>query len=295
MKKSTIIFILLGLILGYLPLSSSAQETNASFIESNSLLWKIEGKGIKPSYLFGTIHIFPEKDFQISEKVAQAFKASEQIILEIDMSNPTAIALAMFQHAPMKDDMTLDKLMSKEDYEALNTHVQKTQGVSLGMVKNWQPNLLMAFVMDKLMEGPFASFEGTFVQMAQEQDKKILGLETVAEQCSFFDDISYEEQAKDLLKAFHADEEMIALYAKMIEAYKQESVNEIYNVVAEEYDQEEELNSLLFKRNHTWIPKIEELTQEKTSFIGVGAGHLGGEQGVINLLRKAGFTVSPVE
>ena len=84
----------------------------------NSLLWKVEKDGEKPSYLFGTIHVLPQADFELDENVKKAFSESEELIMEMDLTDPTLQAI-MFLGMNMADGMTLDKLLSKEDYDAL--------------------------------------------------------------------------------------------------------------------------------------------------------------------------------
>ena len=52
---------------------------------------------------------------------------------------------------------------------------------------------------------------------------------------------------------------------------------------------------LLYKRNRNWVTKLKDLMPQKSLLVAVGAGHLPGEKGVINLLRKAGYTITPLE
>ena len=51
---------------------------------------------------------------------------------------------------------------------------------------------------------------------------------------------------------------------------------------------------LLNNRNYNWVEKLKKLMPGKSLVVAVGAGHLPGDKGVINLLRKAGFTVTPI-
>ncbi len=52
---------------------------------------------------------------------------------------------------------------------------------------------------------------------------------------------------------------------------------------------------LLYQRNRNWVAKLKDLMPAKSLLVAVGAGHLPGDKGVINLLRKAGYTVTPIE
>ncbi len=289
MKLKNVFKLTLGLILG-LGISNSAvcQETE------NSLLYKVEGKGIKTSYLFGTIHVMPNTDFELKEKVEEAFTASELVVLEIDMDDPS-LPLEMMQNSMMIDGSTLDKLFSEEDYKKLDEELLATLGVSVSMFNKMKPFIVSSMLLSKYVGDQPASFEGTFVEMAAKQKKEILGLETVAEQMAVFDKISYKTQADQVSEMLNEDEETKELFKAMVEAYKQEDAEALYDFLVENHDgTEEELDYMLDDRNEKWIPKFKELSADKKVFYGVGAGHLGGDKGVLNLLEKAGYTVTPL-
>ncbi len=267
----------------------TAQET------VGSLLYKVEGNGIQESYLFGTIHIMPNKDFEMKEKVSNAFKESELIVLELDMDDPM-MQLEMMKHMSMKDGMTLDKLFSEKDYKLLDKELIASSGVGIAMFNSMKPFIVMSMMLTKYLGDQPASFEGTFVQMAAEQKKEIIGLETVEEQMSVFDKISYQTQADEIVELLNEEEETKKLFNDMIKRYKEEDVEGLYQLMQESHDgSEEEFDHLLHNRNENWIPKIGEMAKDKKVFFGVGAGHLGGEKGVIFLLTKAGYKVTAVE
>ena len=79
--------------------------------DNNTLLWKIEGDGIKTSYLYGTIHLIPQADFFITDATKTAMLTSEQVVMELKMDDPN-MQMEIMQNAGMKDGSTLDKLIS---------------------------------------------------------------------------------------------------------------------------------------------------------------------------------------
>ena len=259
-----------------------------------SLLWKIEGNGIQPSYLFGTFHILPQKDFVLKDRVKSAFTASDQIVLELDMDDPS-MQIEMMQNAAMKDGTTLDQLFTPEDYKKLDELLQANLGFGLQMFNSFKPFMISSMLIQNYIEGAPASFEGTFVQMAKEAKKEILGLESVTDQLSIFDEIPYEEQVEDIVDMLNDEDSIRDMYAKMIELYKAEDLEGIYQFTAEYFDDPQEEELLLNTRNKNWIPKIGELAREKSTFFGVGAAHLGGPNGVVELLKKANYTITAVE
>ena len=130
--------------------------------------------------------------------------------------------------------------------------------------------------------------------MAQEQDKEVKGLESVAEQMDIFERISYEEQAKDLMEMVNENEDLRELFSSMITMYKDEEIEKLYETTEAWMDSEEELEIMLLERNRNWIDKIGEFSSEYNVFYAVGAGHLGGKEGVIQLLIDKGYKVSPI-
>jgi uncharacterized protein YbaP (TraB family) len=80
----------------------------------------------------------------------------------------------------------------------------------------------------------------------------------------------------------------------MTDLYLQQDVHQLYQLIANDATLGEFQQVILDKRNQNWLTKLPELMRERSSMIAVGAGHLGGEQGVINLLRLSGYEVTPV-
>ena len=258
-----------------------------------SLLWKIEGNNIQPSYLYGTFHLLPKADFIMAEKTKTAFKSAGQVVLELDMDDPK-MQQSIMQNALMTDGSSIDKLVSAEDYATLDAAVKTAVGVGIDQFKLMKPIVLTGMLLPQLMEGELASFELTFIKMAGEQEIEILGLETPEQQLAAFDKIPYEDQMEDLMEMLNEKEKMQGYFRQMLETYKAEDIVSLFNMTDENYTPEE-LDAFLNSRNRDWIPKIGKLAKDKSTFFAVGAGHLGGEQGVIHLLRQAGYSVLPVK
>lgn len=268
-------------------------NTSAQDLE-NTLLWKVEGNGMKPSYIFGTIHVLPQADFEIKPKVKEAMMESEQLVLELDMTNPN-LQMEMMQTATMKEGKTLDKLFDPADYAVIDSLMKITVGMGLAMMNTFKPFMINTMLIGRMIEGQPASFEMSLIQMASEQKMTIIGLESIAEQMAVFDAISYESQAEDVLEMINKEQEMRAMYVKMVDLYKNEKLSTLYEMTSDYVDNEDEMNLLLHNRNKNWLAMVPQLTKEKSAFIGVGAAHLGGKSGMIALLRGAGYEVTPIK
>ena len=283
---------LVGTILVFL--AGCKTSESAAVKSDNSLLWKIEGKNLKtPSYLLGTIHILPQKDFFLSEAMKQALASTQQVVLELDMDDP-AMGMNMLQNASMSDGSTLDKLLSAEDYQKLDVLVKKSTGVGVEVFNKWQPMLVASVAMQQMMDNQIASYEMTLVRMAQEAQKEVKGLESIQEQTEAMATIPFPQQAKYLSEMLNDFDKQKALFGKMVELYKSQNINALLDYMVEESGGIDFSTVLLNQRNHKWIPKIGSIASEKSTFFAVGAGHLPGKDGVLTLLRKAGYRVTAV-
>lgn len=273
----------------------TALNLTATAQEDNSLLWKISGQGIdKPSYLFGTIHLMCPQDIKITDAMQAAIANSEQMVMELDMDEP-GMMQNMMASSTMQDGTTLKSLMSDEDYQLLEKFMMDSIGAPLQPMATMKPMLLSTIVMLPVLKCQPGSYELSLVSAAQDQDIEILGLETVADQVAIFDAIPLEEQSDYLVKSIREYEKTAEETRNMIRLYREENVSQLYQIIHENMaEMEGGEDALLTDRNQKWIPMMEEMAAKKATFFAVGAGHLGGPEGVITLLRKAGYQVEAV-
>jgi len=263
---------------------------------SNALLWEISGKDLKtPSYLYGTIHIIPKKDFILTDLLKNRFVQTEQLTLEVDMDNIFSMFGALGEMF-MDDGVTLKDLLTEEEYTRLNEHFEQQAIGSLEDMDNMKPILLSAMMSEGTMEKKqdMTSYEMELMRMAKRRKMPVQGLETAKFQMSVLDSIPYEDQAKMLIKSLEDEQNDDAMFDDMVEMYKNQDLQALHLAVAAESEGVKNFDhALLYIRNHNWIPVIEEMAMEKPTFFAVGAAHLPGENGVIELLRKAGYQVIP--
>ena len=260
-----------------------------------SLLWEISGKGLtKPSYLFGTIHVICTTDMIMTEKMQDKLKSSEQLSLEIDLDAPNMM-VTMLREVPMKNGATLKTLLSDEEYKTVSNYFRQNLKMDLAMVQNWKPMMISSLLYTKVADCTPQSYEATFMKMAKEQGKEVIGVETLEDQLAVFDKIPYRKQAEILMQGITEMDKSKKEFAQMIAAYQKQDLDGFEKIFKESSQGLDDFaDVLLVQRNKNWIPVIEREVKEKPTFFAVGAGHLGGEQGVIQLLRQQGYTVKPV-
>ena len=284
----------------FLPAPTAKNETGIITEKlANTLLWQVSGNDLsKPSYLFGTMHLVCAEDAKLSDSLRFAIEQCKQVYFEINLDNMME-TLGALKYLNMNNNTRLSDLLTEEEYGRIKDYFKKNKTMlPLSMMDRLKPY----FITSVISESKFPctakdGMEQVIMTEAKKDGKSINGLETVQFQASVFDSIPYKRQAKDLLKMIDSagtaggDDSDI----KMIEVYRAQDINKMQEMTAGETDMADFLDLLLYNRNASWVKKMPGIMKDKQSLFAVGAGHLGGEKGVINLLRKAGYTVRPMK
>lgn len=278
-------------------LSTFAQNSSK---DQNTLLWKISGNGLeKPSFLFGTIHMLCSEDAVLSPNLKKAIAGSDDVYLEVDMDNFFEI-LGTMRHLEMKGDTTLAQLLSKKDYLKVKEYFEsKSTLLPFSKLETYKPFLAVSTLLESGIECDAVAMEQIIMNEAKKNGKNIKGLETMVYQMSIFDSIPYKVQAEELVKyidKMEAGESDNGEFEALVNAYIAQDLKQLEKLTMEtDMGIANFTELLLYKRNRNWVKKLKEILPGKSLVIAVGAGHLPGEMGVINLLRKAGYTVTPEE
>ncbi|WP_417688989.1 TraB/GumN family protein [Pseudidiomarina sp.] len=273
-----------------LALGLSVSSANAA------LLYKITGKDMaEPSYLYGTIHLICEADFNVADATKTAFDEADKLIMELDMDDPNmmqSMQAKIFQPEGLK----ISSGLTEAQAEKLDAFFKANMGVGLSAFDGMRPFVVSGMLMSAQLDcGQPASFEGYFTQQAMMQQKPVEGLETVDFQFGVFEQIPHAEQVQWLADALEDEAGAKAELQRMIDLYQAEDIDGMYGMFTEMDEYAEYKEVLLDQRNFAWQETLDkELQAEGSEFIAVGAGHLGGKAGMINLLRERGYTVEPV-
>ncbi|MFT6811253.1 MAG: hypothetical protein ACJA01_004501 [Saprospiraceae bacterium] len=268
--------------------------------EAKSLIWKISGKELTtPSYLFGTIHIIDGDDFFLPKGTLSAFDVSDKIVFEIDMAdmNDPMKLMPMMQKAFMAGDTTLEDLLTVDEYAMVKEHFSK-MGLPIFFLERIKPMFLTVFATgdfdpEDLKSGKVKSYEMEFAAMAEDASKETAGLETIEYQIGIFDAVPYSDQAAMLLDAINSSDTEGDQFQELVDMYKQQDIEGLYNMMKGDETVAAYEDALLINRNKNWIPQMSTMMSVGPTFFAVGAGHLGGPMGVVNLLREEGYAVLP--
>jgi hypothetical protein len=259
----------------------------------NSLLWEISGNGLtKPSFVFGTIHALPKEKFFLSEIIKEKFKASDKIVLELKLDDPSMVS-EVYAAMSMRDTL-IDNLLSKEDLKLVSQFFADSLGITLATLNKVKPLMLASFIIEKYTGPNPASYEQSFVQLAKSEAKEIIGMESVKEQMSYIDKISLKDQSKLLVESVTDYEKSKQEFNQLTDIYLKQDIGKVYQMMLEEKEFKDFAEFLIYERNRNWIPRIEKMIKNQSCFIAVGCGHLAGEKGILALLEKHGYAVKAV-
>ena len=274
------------------------------------LLWKVSGGNLaRPSYIFGTHHMAPKTMIDQVPGLNDAIQACDIIVGEVArdslMSKEVQGMMAGYMMAPA--DSTLSKLYTAEEYKVVATVFNKyfgSMGVRLNQMENLKPVAINTQMEAIKMMKYFPEFSGAgdmidmaIQERANEAGRPSEGLETVKEQCEILFNGSLKDQAQSLLETCEKDEYYEQQCKALNEAYLSQNLDKVWTAMTNSTsgDSEAQLESLLYSRNRNWVTKLQRMMPERACLVCVGSGHLPGEQGLLQLLRNAGYTVTPVQ
>ena len=232
-----------------------------------------------------------EDKFQMPAKVKNAIDQTEQSYLEINLAAPD-IAAQSQQH--MKSSKPLSSQINEADYKIIDSVVNSKLKISLKQLDNIKPMLIVSSVMQASFTCKIKSFEDEIIKLTKANNKTIEGLSTVEEQYSFLEKVFDVKDMATALKTLN-EAEIDKIFKTMYDAYSKEDVTVINKIMSDlGATNPEGYRQLLPVRNHLWADRMPEIMKNKSTFFGIGCGHLLGKESVISLLRAKGYKVTPV-
>jgi len=277
---------------------------------AGALLWKIERDGRPTSYLFGTVHLTDERVTKLSPAVEQAIGQSKTIALEVSDISDKATATVIAQSAPLvmfTDGRRLDGLLSGTEYDTVKRIISRSGMPSdlAALFKPWIVTMILS-VSDceraSIQQGARV-LDMKLAEVGKARGMQVVGLETIPEQLQAMASVP-EPQQLDMLRAslkfadrtndlmetlvhLYLDRKISAAMPFQIALAKQVGIGDEAFAGFQE--------KLLTDRNVKMRATAEPLLEQGSVFIAIGALHLPGKQGLVALLREAGYTVTPIE
>ena len=272
-----------------IPQPASAQE--------KSFLWRVRSEK-NSIYILGSIHFFKKESYPLKKSIEQAFESARKLVLEIDLQSftPEKTQQVTLEKGLFRDGRTLQQNVAKGTYESTEQRALEL-GIDLRAMNPLKPWLvaltLTTMKLQKLGFDPNYGVDRYLADRAKRSGKPISGLESLEFQIGLLDQLSQRDQElmlretlKELDQLDQGVEQIVQLWLKGDAG----SLEEWLLAGMREYPDLHE--KIIVERNRRWLPQIEQLlAQGGGAMVVVGAAHLVGRQGVIELLKQRGYTV----
>ncbi len=261
-------------------------------------LWKVEDR-TNALYLVGSIHFLKKENYPLPAPIESAYSNAQIAVFEteIDQMEQVGTALKLMSKGTLPAGQSLKQQLSAETYTAFSNQVLDA-GMPLFLFDRMKPGLaamtLEVAALKKLGLDPELGLDMHFFKRARQDGKSVAGLETTDFQISLIADISAEEGVAILKATLRDMNKAKGLLGDMVAAWQAGESAKLEKLLNESMDEFPALSKrFLTDRNYQWITKIEELLRGgNTAMVIVGAGHLVGKEGVVELLKKKGFKVT---
>jgi uncharacterized protein YbaP (TraB family) len=262
---------------------------------AKSTLWKITS-GEAVMYVQGSVHVLSADCYPLAPAIEQAYSSSTALALEVDMAemmSPKTQQLIKGKKM-LKQPDTLNTVLEPETYESLKTACEAAglPMIAIERFKPWFATQMLSLVkLQSLGQDAQYGLDKYFFDQATADKKSVIGLETVGFQIALFDELA-EDNPNDFVKRSLADLKLLEEnMTKMLAAWKTGDSDALHDLINKSFEGYPELyDKFNTARNKAWAKKLVKLMKDdETYMVVVGAGHLPGEKGLINLLKNKGF------
>jgi uncharacterized protein YbaP (TraB family) len=288
---------------------AAVEKAAANIPNGKGLFWKIEKDGVAPSFLLGTMHVTDPRVLTMPKGAPEAYKAADTVIIESDEivdEKKAAAAIMMRPDLTMfADGKTIGDFLAPEEKLTLETGL-KARGIPLALVSKMKPWMIASFVALPACEMTRKAAGASFLdkQLAEEalkSGKTLKGLETLVEQLQAMDALPAEFHVQALVETLKLGDTVKDVMETTTELYLQGEIGMVMpmmKAISEEQagsaDDADFEQRIITDRNHTMASRARPILDQGKVFMAVGALHLPGTEGLIELLRKDGFTVTAV-
>lgn len=270
--------------------------------QAQSLLWEVSGNGLKkPSYLFGTYHVLRDSYLKQDSLTRLHFEKAEGVVVEMVFDSSEAGKVR--QYATMADN-NLIRLIEAADYKLVADEFNAVTGQELSFYNQIKPIIIataLSVAYARQRSDTLTRFSGQpidlyFVKQAQAAQKPLKGLETLEEQLTLlYDRQPVEQQAEQLVRMVKQKNVPKSPGASLTDMYLRADLDGMWNLFQRESDSPADLYALIDDRNLRWMSQLRPIMAERSTFIAVGVGHLPGPNGLLKLLREAGYVVKAMK
>jgi uncharacterized protein YbaP (TraB family) len=260
-----------------------------------TFLWRVESP-TTTAHLLGSVHLMKADAYPLSPVIEDAFDGARALVFEVDLDQLTGAALKLLAAGSLPEDQHLRDVVSDQTWDLVESRLADL-AMDVEGVQRMRPWLLAVSITSA--ELARAGYDGTagvdlhFFDRAKSECKRTLALESVDFQVGLFADLSLEEDAAFLRYTLEELDTVIPMVDELMANWRSGNVAEVESLLVDAYREFPDLfRRLVSDRNRDWLPVIEELLAgDEPVMVVVGALHLVGEQGLLEMLRRRGYPV----
>jgi len=244
------------------------------------------------------MHVQDERVFDFKPQVIDALENAETLALELNMDSVNPYSL--IQELVMDSNRVLKDLYTEEQYDSIAKFFQDSMHINLFLFERMMPFFIEQLITTKdLGEEEADALDMYLFKSAKEQGKTVIGLESIDEQIATFKSIPLDIQSQSLLESVkNYGKESEFDMEKMMQWYTEGNFDSLVNISSDYYTNPEAQKifdeNFIISRNINMVERLIPLLKKGSVFVAVGAAHLPGKDGIIELLRSKGFTVEPL-
>jgi hypothetical protein len=285
--------ILCALLLLLAPLAGSGQAS----AQEKSFLWKVRSEK-NSVYILGSIHFLKKESYPLKQSIEQAFDAVSKLVLEIDLQSatPEKTRRVTLENGVFRDGTTLQQNVDKETYDLTERRAREL-GIDLRAMNPLKPWLvaltLTTMKLQKLGFDPNYGVDRYLAERAKRSGKSTGGLESLEFQIGLLDGLSRRDQEMMLRETLKELDRLDQGVDQIVQLWLKGDVGSLEEwLLAGMREYPEVHEKIIVERNRRWLPQIEKMiAQGENTMVVVGAAHLVGREGVIELLKQRGYTV----
>lgn len=265
--------------------------------QERTLLWKVS-EGDKSIFLLGSIHYLRKENYPLNQAILDAFDASDRLVLEIDLQNTPAGAAQRLtlEKAVYRDGSNLAQNVSQETYQLASKRAAEL-GIDMQVVQPMKPwfvaMTMLAVKLQRMGLDPKLGVDHHLAERAKRDGKPTSGLETLEFQLGIFDQLSKREQELMLRETAGELERIDKNVKDIVESWLKGDGERLAALLLAGMRQYPELQQkLVIERNRRWLDQIAKLVEQgSNAMVVVGAAHLVGQEGIVDMLKARGLSV----
>jgi uncharacterized protein YbaP (TraB family) len=268
--------------------------TQSLVAQEKTVLFSIKKKDCKTSYLLGTMHAVPDSIYYFPEKLEKLVAKSDELVLEIGDLSFTSSDLKLLDTANGSAFDIFNSAQKDSVLNYLSTAFGIQSSVLTSQLNRKKPVVLFQLMVQSSIHPPVRFMENELMEQATRNKLTISGLETFLEQLQLLTEIPDSVLQQLILNQVRFPQKEDSLARELVLAYASKDLQKLTQLLTDTNSISVNTTAFIDERNARWIPSIEQKIKNNTCFIAVGAGHLGGPKGLIQLLVDKGYTITPI-